>query len=205
MGRPAQALISRDRIAVAALELLDEHGPAGLGMRPLAQRLGVQAPSLYHHVSGLDEVIELVHDLVDSRIDLSALADADWRRGMERFARSYRQAFLDHPNVLPVVVRRPLHARLALRVYEGQAGALERLGLPRPEAMRFMALLDYIVLGSAMDVFILGFADLDQVGEDLPNLRAALAVTDVETIDEEAFSVALRTYLDALAERLARA
>lgn len=34
--------------------LLDEHGPAGLGLREVARRAGVAAPSAYHHFANLD-------------------------------------------------------------------------------------------------------------------------------------------------------
>ena len=71
MGRPARALLTRDQIAVTALQLLDEEGPTGLGMRRLARRMGVKAPSLYHHVAGQDEIIDLVHELVDNEIDIT--------------------------------------------------------------------------------------------------------------------------------------
>lgn len=205
MGRPSRRLLTREQIAVTALELLDEEGPAGLGMRPLAARLGVSAPSLYHHVEGVDEVVEMVHDLVDAEIDLDALDDPEWRRGVETFARSYRRAFLDHPHVLTLVARRLLLAANALRVYDRLAAALVRAGVPRRDAMRVMAELDYVVLGSTVDNFVAGFSPEDGAyAEDYPHLASVLAVVDRDTVNDAAFERALRLLLDDVAALVAR-
>jgi AcrR family transcriptional regulator len=204
MGRPTKRLLTRDQIASTALELLDEGGPAGLGMRPLAARLGVSAPSLYHHVSGMDEVVELVHDLADSEIDLETLEDEDWRRGVERFARSYRRVYLDHPHVLAVVARKPLLATNALRTYDSLAAALARAGLPAADTMRTMAELDYLVLGSSFDDFVGGFPGFPaSYAREFPHLAGALRATRRATVNEGAFEASLAALLDQIATRLA--
>ena len=52
MGRPRTPLLSADRIADAALELVNTTG--GFTMPALAARLGVRPSSLYNHVAGRD-------------------------------------------------------------------------------------------------------------------------------------------------------
>ena len=204
MGRPTKPLLTREQIASTALDLLDEQGPAGLGMRPLAARLGVSAPSLYHHVSGMDEVVELVHDLADSEIDLEALEDENWRRGLERFARSYRRVYLDHPHVLTLVARKPLLAANALRTYDSLATALSRAGLPEANTMRTMAELDFLVLGSSFDDFIGGFRGSPaSYAREFPHLAGALRATRRATVNEGAFETSLSALLDQIAARLA--
>lgn len=54
--------LSADAIAVAALGLLDAHGPGALTARALAARLGCEPMSLYHHVDTMDAVRDLVVD-----------------------------------------------------------------------------------------------------------------------------------------------
>lgn len=49
----ARAGLSAAVVIEAAAEMLDEYGEEGLGVVPLAQRLGVRPPSLYKHVDGL--------------------------------------------------------------------------------------------------------------------------------------------------------
>ncbi len=196
-------MLTRESIAHAALEALDEEGPEGLAMRSLARRLGVKAPSLYNHVASQDEIITLVHDLVDSEIDLTTLDDGDWRRGLAAFARSYRAAFLRHPHAVPIVVRRPLTAQNAVGTYGAAAAALVRAGVPIDQVMAVLALLDFIVLGSAVDNFIDGFAaDPGDYDAEHPDLAAAIRSTDRARVDHVVFEHALVLLLDDVDARL---
>lgn len=49
MGRPSRPLISRTLAAEAALAVIDEVGLDAVSLSLVAQKLGVRAPSLYHH------------------------------------------------------------------------------------------------------------------------------------------------------------
>src|SRR6202000_3281865 len=51
-----------EAIVAAAIDVLDEDGVVGLSMRRVADQLGTGAASLYAHVSGKDELLELVFD-----------------------------------------------------------------------------------------------------------------------------------------------
>lgn len=206
MGRPPRRLLDRDQIARAALDLLDREGPSGVGMRTIARHLGVQAPSLYNHVRSQDEIVDLVHELVDREIDVSLLDDArpgHWRAAFEAFAASYRAAFLRHPHAIGLVTRRPMVNRTALGVYEAASAALARVGLPAEQVMEVLAVLDFAVLGSTVDLFIDAFADADDaVHDDLPALRATLRATDRPRVDHDAFDLALRLLLDEVERRV---
>jgi AcrR family transcriptional regulator len=57
---PTPDRTSLDQIVLAARELLESDGLAGLTMQAVAQRVGVRAPSLYKRVSGRDGLIRLV-------------------------------------------------------------------------------------------------------------------------------------------------
>ena len=48
--------LSADQVFAAAERIVDDHGVDGLTIAALAAALGVRGPSLYSHVSGLDEV-----------------------------------------------------------------------------------------------------------------------------------------------------
>lgn len=137
MGRPNQPLLSREIIARAALELLDEEGPQALKMRALADRLGVRGASLYHHVASKDDVLDAVSELINDEIDLSPLDEPDWRAGIAAYARGYRRVYLRHPNAIAPAARRRVEADRALRGYDALLGALIRAGCtlrapPRP-------------------------------------------------------------------------
>ena len=58
--------LTRERVLRAAVELADERGIDALTMRSLGQQLGVEAMSLYNHVSNKNDVLDgLVEVIVD--------------------------------------------------------------------------------------------------------------------------------------------
>ena len=206
MPRPPKPLLSRDRIARTALDLLDRDGQAGLTMRNLAREHNVQAPSLYHHVTGQDEIIDLVHELVDSEIDTAALNDPDWRRGLQAYARSYRAAYLRHPHAVALVTRRLIRVPSVLKLFDDLAAALLRAGLPPARVMSYIAMIDYIVLGSTVDNFSRGFAAQPGTYADTyPSLARALGGTDRDAVNDDAFETCLGVILTELGTELSRA
>ena len=61
--------LSRERVLTAAIDLADARGIEALSMRKLAQELGVEAMSLYHHVANKDEILNGIVDLVVDEIE----------------------------------------------------------------------------------------------------------------------------------------
>jgi AcrR family transcriptional regulator len=108
-GRPAT--IDRDVIAAAALTQIER-----LSIARVAGALGVGASSLYHHVSGREELILLAADAAASELDWPVEA-GDWREYLRGAA-----------DALFVVLRE--HAGLAL--------ALQELGSPPPRLLAAM-------------------------------------------------------------------
>src|SRR5919205_1977617 len=61
---PKRPSIDRERLVREALALLDAVGFDGLTMRRLAERLGVQAASLYNHIRDKHELLALLADTI---------------------------------------------------------------------------------------------------------------------------------------------
>ncbi|MFG2882730.1 TetR/AcrR family transcriptional regulator [Streptomyces sp. NPDC048297] len=208
MGRPSRALLSRAVIARAALELLDEEGTQALTMRALATRLGVRGASLYNHISSKEEVLDAASQLINEEIDLSPLRRPDWREGIVEYARGYRQVYLRHPNMIPLVARRRVEADKALRGYDTLLGTLVGAGLTPAVAAEAAAAIDYLVLGSALETFTAGFARPPAgYRPDYPALADSLegaAATDggLPELDDRGFALGLGLLLDGLAARL---
>ncbi|MFC1403000.1 MULTISPECIES: TetR/AcrR family transcriptional regulator C-terminal domain-containing protein [Streptacidiphilus] len=219
MGRPSRALLSREAIARAALEVVDESGADGLTMRALADRLGVKAASLYNHVTGKDELLDALSELVNQEIDLTPLqaggtgdgagdgVGADWRDGLAAYARGYRAVFLNHPNTIALLARRRVEAEGQLRGYDTLLAALVRAGLTPADAAEAAAALDYLVLGSALETFTAGFTRAP--GDYRPHYPALAASLEAAStrgggpsgLDDRGFELALRLLLDGLAAR----
>jgi AcrR family transcriptional regulator len=199
MGRRSDLALSRDVIARAALAILDEEGRAALTVRNLAAWLGVQSPSLYNHVSSKAEILDAVTEIIGEGIDTASLDDPDWRRGMTRFARSYREAFRSHPDALALIARREVETGPALALYDAALGALLRAGWSPAQALELLAAIEYLVLGSALVPFTGGFVRRpEQYADRYPALASALAgASPVDGLDDAAFEQGLAALLGA--------
>jgi AcrR family transcriptional regulator len=106
--------LSRHRVVRAAIQYIDIHGLPDLTMRRLASTLGVEAMSLYKHVSGrdnlLDTVVEALLDDLYGNPEVQLAAANGWQDYMRRVAHGVRQVALDHPQVFPLVATRPAAA-----------------------------------------------------------------------------------------------
>jgi AcrR family transcriptional regulator len=76
--------LTLDTIVAAAIQTLDEAGVAGLTMRRVADVLGTGAASLYAHVSGRDELLELAFDELVGQVPLPEPDPDRWRNQLRR-------------------------------------------------------------------------------------------------------------------------
>jgi len=130
----------------AALDLADERGIDALSMRELGRRLGVEAMSLYNHVSNKDDVLDGMLDLVVSEIDLPS-GEVDWREAMRTRAVSARQVFAHHPWASALLDSRETSGPGRLRYFDWVIGTLRRAGFPVGLALHAFSALDSYVYG----------------------------------------------------------
>jgi AcrR family transcriptional regulator len=106
--------VSRSVILQCALRIVDRAGIDALSMRRLSAEVGRDPTVLYRHVPNkaalLDGVVEIV--LGQLRVDP---ADPDWAGQLRTVARGFRQLAVEHPNVVPLLVTRPLATPLGQR------------------------------------------------------------------------------------------
>lgn len=198
MARPSSPVLSRQVIADTALTIIDEEGAEALTLRRIAQRLGVRAPSLYNHVSSREDILDAVTESINSRLDLDAVADPDWRRGLIAFAHSYRRAYADHPNAVPLIAARDVRTEISVAGYDAMLHRLTEVGWAALTALEIMLMIDQLVLGSAITPFAALLHIPAEKAKGHPALAAVLAKADPETIDDAAFDLAVTTLLTAL-------
>src|ERR1700758_2624040 len=106
--------ISRLVILQSALRIIDRAGVDGLSMRRLSDEVGRDPTVLYRHIPNkaalLDGVVEIV--LGQLRVDTT---DPDWAAQPRIVAHDFRRLALAHPNVVPLLVTRPLATPLGQR------------------------------------------------------------------------------------------
>jgi len=106
--------VNRSVILQSALRIVDRDGVDGLSMRRLSDEVGRDPTVIYRHVPTkaalLDGVAEIV--LGQLRVDTE---DPDWTGQLRAVAHDFRRLALAHPNVVPLLVTRPLATPLGQR------------------------------------------------------------------------------------------
>lgn len=149
MGRPPRRLVTREAIMRTALALVDEHGADALSVNRVAAALGVKGPSLYNHISGRDEVVDGIRELIVGEMTLDPTI-TPWTAAVDGWARSYRAAFAAHPRAVPLLAARPVRSRAALRAYAGAFTVLRRAGWPEERLLPLVHAVEYFLLGSVL-------------------------------------------------------
>jgi AcrR family transcriptional regulator len=194
--RPSKPILTRRGIAEAALALVDEEGVGALSTRRLARRLGVEGPSLYNHVASRDDLLDEITAVINDEIDVATLDATDWRTAIAEVARSYRRAYVAHPEMIATIVRRPVRTHVALSGYDRLFRLLLGLGWDGVTSSAIVAAIDYLVLGSAIETFAAGFdRSPDEYAEDYPSLAEALRSAGGAAIDDRGFELGLEALL----------
>jgi AcrR family transcriptional regulator len=168
VGRPRTPLLSTDRIASAALELVATTG--GFTMAALARKLRVRPSSLYNHVSGRDDVVELLRERAMSGVHLPRDdPDRPWPDVVADILRSYRNSFARYPQLIPLLTEYAVNSPQAMTMYNALATTLTRAGFDPADTLRAITLMDSFVLGAALDVAAPDqpWRSREEVGSDL--------------------------------------
>jgi len=144
--KAARAPLTRDRALDVAMVLADGGGLADLSMRRLAQELGVEAMSLYHHVASKDAILDGMVDRVFGEIELPRL-DLDWKTALRRRCVSVREVLLRHRWALGVLESRKAPGPVNLTHHDAMIGCLRRAGFSVALAGHAYAVLDAFVFG----------------------------------------------------------
>lgn len=94
--RRPRVRLTRDRVLQTAMALADSSGIEALTMRRLGEQLGVEAMSLYNHVTGKEDLLNAMIDAVFSEIDLPLHGD-HWKTAIRKRSLSFHAALSRHP------------------------------------------------------------------------------------------------------------
>ena len=185
----ARAPLSRERVFQSAVDLVDAEGLGALTMRRLAEALGVEAMSLYHHVRNkegvLDGIVEvIVGEMLDAVSDLdTSRVEADWAGVMRERVLAAREVLLRHPWAPDVIESRRTMIPAVVHYYEGVLAILRRGGFSYDLAHHALHALGSRVLGFTQELFEPDTPEGDeaneetfrQLAEQLPNLVGMLS------------------------------
>jgi len=106
--------LSRESTLRAALSIIDEDGVEALSMRRLGHALDRDPMSLYRYAGTKAELLDGVAEAVLAELSVNS-TDTDWAAQLRTVARQFRGLALAHPNVVPLLVTRPLATPIAMR------------------------------------------------------------------------------------------
>ena len=143
-------------ILQTALAIVDRDGVDRLSMRRLSDALGRDPVMIYRHVPNKAAVLDGVAEIVLAQLSVDK-TDPNWATQLRTVARDFRQLALAHPNVVPLLVTRPLATPLGqrppgmLRPLEGVLALLTFAGFAGDEALHIYRVLFGYLHGHILD------------------------------------------------------
>jgi AcrR family transcriptional regulator len=188
----------RTRALEEALRIADAEGLDALSIRRLADALGVKGASLYHHFKDKDEILDGVATIALSELRPPCDDTLNWIDWLLQVARSYRQALLAHPNLLPLALGR-YNRRAGSAVYDYAAMKLTEAGIPPAYQLTVINALESYATGAVLYGLSAPASawEAELPPEGCHHLRLAL---HADALDEDArFELGCRALLEGLA------
>ncbi|MEU3270943.1 TetR/AcrR family transcriptional regulator [Saccharomonospora sp. NPDC006951] len=173
-AKPAKrAPLNRERVVAAAIALADEKGGTGISMRAIAATLGVEAMSLYNHVSGREDMLDGMVDAVFAEIEPPD-SSVEWKRAMRERAVSARAALRRHPWAVGLMDSRRTPGPATLRHHDAVIGALRAGGFSVAMTAHAFSVIDSYLYGFVLQELSLPFSDSGELGDVAGGIRRAL-------------------------------
>ena len=182
--------LTADELFDTALRLVDAEGIQALTMRRLADEVGVEAASLYHHVANKDALIDGMLVRMRSEVRIPDPLPTDWIELYAAIFAEYYRVLAAHPNLVAFAGRRVESDPET----SGLVG-LEQIGFAENDAVELWQSVIAFVAGYSL--FSSSYARMDT--SDLP---PGLATRMAEWRDETVVRT-LRAILEGYAPRKA--
>ncbi|MEZ5238903.1 MAG: TetR/AcrR family transcriptional regulator C-terminal domain-containing protein [Microthrixaceae bacterium] len=174
-----RAPLSRDAVLRTAVRMADESGIGSISMRKLGEALGVEAMSLYNHVSNKEDLLDGMVDSVFAELAVSE-PEEHWRSAMEHRARSAREALGRHRWAIALMDSRTAPGPATMRHQDSIIGCLRANGFSIELTAHAIAALDAFVYGFALQEAALPFENqqeaaalagdlMEQLGSEYPH------------------------------------
>jgi AcrR family transcriptional regulator len=177
--KPARVRVplTRQRAFAAAVDLADQHGLGAVSMRRLAEALGVEAMSLYHHVPSKQHILDGMVEAVFAEIELPP-DNLDWKPAMRLRAESVRAALTRHPWAISIMESRRSPGPATLRHHDAVIGCCRKAGFSIAMAAHAFSVLDSYIYGFVLQEVNLPFDSSDSMDEMLDEIMPDLSAED---------------------------
>jgi AcrR family transcriptional regulator len=164
-----RSTLNRSKVLEAAIELADQIGIEALTIRNLANKLGVGAMTIYHHVPSRDAIVDGMVEIVFDKIEKPS-ADDDWKTAMRRRCISAREVLNQHKWAAPLMDSRMSPGPANLSHHDAVIGCMRKGGLSIQMTAHAYAILDSFVYGFAFEEAVLpsgGGEGITEVAEQI--------------------------------------
>ena len=166
-------MLSRERIAAAALALVDREGLAALSTRRLGDELGCEAMSIYHHIPNKAHLMDALVDLMLAEARVPAADEGNWLDRLRLAAHGFRKMALMHPKFFPFFAVHRLNTASGVAFINGIIGILREAGFSDGDAARYFREIGYYLTGAALDETA-GYAQGPSAAEPVSNRTIAV-------------------------------
>ena len=192
--------LNAERIADAALELVDEKGVQAFTLRGVARRLNVTPMALYHHVKDKEELAALVVDAVVMSVPRDE-ETGDWKEDLWLMARWMRAYTLKHPSVGQLRRAHRVWTPLMLRLTNDWVGYWRKSGLNQANALQAAGAAGLSIYGLINEELNIRNMPLPKP-ELLEQIRNAQAVFTHKPDIDSMFELTARSVIDGIFSRL---
>ncbi|GAA3570768.1 TetR/AcrR family transcriptional regulator C-terminal domain-containing protein [Nonomuraea rosea] len=184
----------------AAIRVADRGGVEAITMRRVAQELGVEAMSLYHHVPNKDAILDGVVDMVFAAIKLPGVECDDWRDAIRARASSARAVLSQHSWALGLIDSRRNPGMATLRHHDAVLGVLREAGFSLTMAAHAVSLLDSYIDGYVLQEANLPLTTPAEVGDVAGGILDHLPADELPYLTEMIVDHALKPGYDYASE-----
>ncbi|NYJ19927.1 TetR/AcrR family transcriptional regulator C-terminal domain-containing protein [Glaciibacter psychrotolerans] len=187
-----------DSITDAAERLLQTTG--SFTMPKLAKSLGVTASSLYNHISGREEIIELMRGRLLAQFPIEETTPGDWQDLVLSMLRLMRRAYCSVPALGPLLFTQTITHPAVISMYDRMATQFSEAGFADEELIPLISMLDSFAFGAALDHDAPHDVWEFPVAHDAePSpLQRAIADNDPATRAERSFEYGCRLLIDGM-------
>lgn len=168
---PTRPPLTKDGILRAAIDVADQDGLDALTMRRLGTELGVQAMSLYKHITAKDEILDGIVEIVFGGIELPD-PGIGWKEAMRQRARSAREVLRRHTWAIGLLESRGATGPVSMRYTDSILGCLRAAGFSVQDSAYAFWTLDSFVYGHVLqEAQISGLQDEGTAGRTIPDSK----------------------------------
>ena len=201
---PKRQRLTRERIEVEALALIDEEGIDAFSTRNLGKRLGCEAMSIYHYFPSKAHILDALVDRVLGGMPIPDKSLSPAQR-LRAFAHSWRAFARPHPRFYQWITLHRGNSETVTRFLDEILDCFYDAGLPPEQATRGFLILGYYMTGALLDEtsgYARGPSSLvplpaEVVERDYPRVALIERVATVEHFDEmfeRGFAALLREF-----------